>query len=186
MNINEYMQISRETGAYMDIELDILEETLRIWKEKPGVNFELIELRDGSILAGFCLYNKIPHTDFSFDIISFIVGRDYKNKAVGTRLLELLEENLNKNLHYTIIRVETSYIKEHALGDNFFLDSGFQMLGHIPSFYDKDNDYFIYIKAVFPPKNEAMPDNMEKDSEPGPDEADGRPAEADGMNPEWS
>ncbi len=177
MNINEYMQISRESGAYRDIELDILEETLRIWKENPGVNFEIIELRDGSILAGFCLYNKIPHTDFSFDIISFIVGRDYKNKPVGIRLLELLEENLVQNRHYSIIRVETSCIKEQALGDNFFLDSGFQMLGHIPSFYDRDNDYFIYIKAVFPPKNEALPDNMEKSSESGLDESDG-------MNPE--
>lgn len=148
ININEYIQLSQETGAFRDIELDILEEALQVWKANPGAQFELIELRDGAVLAGFCLYNKAGHTDFSFDIHNLIVGRDYKNKFVGLKLVELLEENLRKHNNFSIIRIETSCAKESVLGSNFYLDMDFMLLGHIPSFYDKNNDYFIYIKSV--------------------------------------
>jgi len=135
INIREYELLSLETGAYRDIELDILKETLAAWKESPGSPFELIELRDGTVLAGF-------------DVHTIVVGRDYRNKAVGPRLIELLEERLLAARSYAVIRVETSKVKESAIGDSFFQNDGFQTIGHIPSFYDAENDYYIYVKAV--------------------------------------
>ncbi len=148
INIREYELVSLETGAYRDIELDILKETLATWKENPGKPFELIELRDGSILAGFCLYYHAPNTEYTFDVHTFVVGRDYRNKAVGPRLIELLEERLLETRKYAVIRMETSRVKENAIGDEFFQSIGFQTIGHIPGFYDAENDYYIYVKAV--------------------------------------
>ncbi len=148
INIREYELVSLETGAYRDIELDILKETLATWKENPGKPFELIELRDGSILAGFCLYYHAPNTEYTFDVHTFVVGRDYRNKAVGPRLIELLEERLLETRKYAVIRMETSKVKENAIGDEFFQSIGFQTIGHIPGFYDAENDYYIYVKAV--------------------------------------
>ncbi|PKL07496.1 MAG: hypothetical protein CVV51_13815 [Spirochaetae bacterium HGW-Spirochaetae-7] len=148
INIREYELLSLETGAYRDIELDILKETLAAWKESPGAPFELIELRDGTVLAGFCLYYKAPNTEYTFDVHTIVVGRDYRNKAVGPRLIELLEERLLACRLYAVIRVETSKVKESAIGDSFFQSDGFQTIGHIPSFYDAENDYYIYVKAV--------------------------------------
>ena len=148
INIREYELLSLETGAYRDIELDILKETLATWKEKPGDPFELIELRDGATLAGFCLYYRAPNTDYTFDVHTFVVGRDYRNKAVGPRLVELLEERLLESRNYAVIRTETSKLKEDSVGEGFFQSNGFQTIGHIPAFYDVDNDYYIYVKSV--------------------------------------
>jgi len=156
INIREYELVSLETGAYRDIELDIPKETLAAWKESPGTPFELIELRDGMILAGFCLFYKALNTDYTYDVHTFVVGRDYRNRVVGPRLIELLEERLLETRKYAVIRVETSKVKEEAIGNSFFQTNGFQTIGHIPAFYDTENDYYIYVKAVssIPPKPE--------------------------------
>jgi len=158
ITIREYELLSLETGAYRDIELDILKETLAAWKESPGLPFELIELRDGMVLAGFCLYHKSSNTDCTYDVHTFIVGRDYRNRAVGPRLVELLEERLLETRNYAVIRVETSKVKENAIGDSFFQTSGFQTIGHIPGFYDAENDYYMYVKAVSKIKPKEKPE----------------------------
>ncbi|MCA9267199.1 MAG: GNAT family N-acetyltransferase [Planctomycetales bacterium] len=98
--------------------------------------------------AGFCLYYRAPNTDYTFDVHTFVVGRDYRNKAVGPRLVELLEERLLESRNYAVIRTETSKLKEDSVGEGFFQSNGFQTIGHIPAFYDADNDYFIYVKSV--------------------------------------
>lgn len=154
INIREYELLTLETGAYRDIELDILKETLAAWKESPGSPFELIELRDGRVLAGFCLYYRSPNTEYTFDIHTFVVGRDYRNKAVGPRLLELLEEAVTQKTPYAVVRVETSRVKEHAIGDSFYGNNGFQTIGHIPGFYETDNDYYIYVRSASVSANE--------------------------------
>jgi ribosomal protein S18 acetylase RimI-like enzyme len=148
INIREYELLTMETGSYRDIELDMLRETLTAWKENPGKPYELIELRDGMVLAGFCLYYRSPNTDYTFDIHAFVIGRDYRNKAVGPRIIELLQERIAGQLPYAVMRIETSRVKETAIGDRFFESAGFQTIGHIPGFYAVDNDYYIYVRAV--------------------------------------
>lgn len=148
INVREYELLTMETSAYRDIELDILKETLAAWKEKPGDPYELIELRDGLILAGFCLFYHSPNTEYTYDVHTFVVGQDYRNKAVGPRLLELLEEQLLTKRSYAVIRIETSRLKEEAIGDGFYSANGFQIIGHIPGFYEEENDYYIYVKAA--------------------------------------
>jgi ribosomal protein S18 acetylase RimI-like enzyme len=148
INIREYELLTLETGAYRDIELDILKETLAAWKESPGKPYELIELRDGRVLAGFCLFYRSPNTEYTFDIHTFVVGRDYRNKAVGPRLLELLDDEIARRERYAVVRVETSRLKESAIGDSFFTLNDFQTIGHIPGFYELDNDYYIYVRSV--------------------------------------
>jgi ribosomal protein S18 acetylase RimI-like enzyme len=148
INVREYELLTMETGSYRDIELDILRETLNVWKDRPGAPYELIELRDGQVLAGFCLFYRSPNTEYTFDIHTFVVGRDYRSKAVGPRLVELLEERISSQVPYAVMRIETSKIKETAIGNGFFESVGFQTIGHIPGFYEIDNDYYIYVRAV--------------------------------------
>lgn len=148
INIREYELLTLETGAFKDIELDILKEALETWKQNPGKPYELIELRDGRMLAGYCLYYRSPNTDYTYDVHSFVVGRDYRSSAVGQRLLELLEEAILTKDRYAVLRVETSRTKEASLGIEFFNANGFQTIGHIPGFYELDNDYYIYVRAV--------------------------------------
>lgn len=168
INIREYELLTLETGSYRDIELDILKETLAAWKENPGSPYELIELRDGITLAGFCLYYRSPNTDYTFDIHTFVVGRDYRNKAVGPRLMDLLEEQVLSQTGFAVIRVETSRLKENAIGDDFFTANGFQTMGHIPGFYEADNDYYIYVRAVSAGK-------PQQEGPEGPEEPEAQP-----------
>ncbi|HOX91904.1 MAG TPA: GNAT family N-acetyltransferase [Spirochaetales bacterium] len=148
INVREYELLTLETGAYRDIELDILKETLAAWKDRPGQPYELIELRDGMTLAGFCLFYRAPNTEYTYDIHTFVVGQDYRNKAVGPRLVELLEQQLLERGAFTVIRIETSKVKETSIADGFFESCGFQNIGHIPGFYEAENDYYIYVRAV--------------------------------------
>ncbi len=148
VNISEYELLSIETNAFEDIELDILKESLKVWKENPGNPYELTEMRDGRILAGFCLFYKTMDTEYSFDIHSFVVSSIYRNTALGGSLLSLVLEKISGMVNCGVLRVETSRNKELSVGDGFFQAHGFQLMGHIPDFYKSGNDYYIYVKQI--------------------------------------
>ncbi|MBN1242138.1 MAG: GNAT family N-acetyltransferase [Spirochaetales bacterium] len=148
IDVREYEQLVLETGAYRDIELDILGETLEVWKERPGQPYTLVEIRDGKQLAGFCLYHKAQATEYTYDIHTLIVGRDYRGKGVGTRLVELVRDEIVTRERYAIIRSETSKTKEKAIEPGFYEANGFETIGHIPDFYENENDYYIYARAA--------------------------------------
>ncbi|MBP7096824.1 MAG: GNAT family N-acetyltransferase [Spirochaetia bacterium] len=148
IDVREYEQLALETGAYRDIELDILGETLEVWKERPGQPYTLVEIRDGKQLAGFCLYHKAQATEYTYDIHTLAVGRDYRGKGVGTRLVELVRDEIVTREPYGIIRSETSKAKERAIEPGFYEANGFETIGHIPDFYENENDYYIYARAA--------------------------------------
>ena len=148
IDLQEYAQLALETGAFLDIELDIQKEALKAWTVKPGQTYFLVEIRDGKILAGFCLFHRSPNTEFTMDIQSFVVGRDYCGKGVGLKLLDMVEDELRSIMCSTILRIEISRKKEWNIEQDFFMSNGFEMIGHIPDFYETDNDYYIYAKHV--------------------------------------
>jgi GNAT superfamily N-acetyltransferase len=145
-DIHEYIQLARESGAYKDIELDILKETLASWAERPGDPVSVVELRDGKILAGFAVYARVPNTDFTFDVRAICVDKVYRGKGVGQKLAETLEEETLRQSTQVIIRFEISRRKEESVGSGFLIDAGFSLIGHIAAFYDSEDDYYIYAK----------------------------------------
>jgi len=146
IDIREYEQLARDSGAYKDIELDILAETLDICQSHPGDPYILLELRDGKILAGFAILSKAPGTEFTFEVRDFCIERSYIGKGVSRRLIEMLEEEVARIADSAIIRFETSRLKEDAAGRGVFAEGGYALIGHIKNFYDEGNDYFIYAK----------------------------------------
>ncbi len=148
-DISEYEYLVLGLQILKDIELDILHETLLAWKQNPGNPYLLTEIRDGKQLAGFCIYYQSPNTEYSFDIHTFCVGVNYKHTQVADALLKQLEDEILKKHAHAVIRVETSQNKEMAIREDFFTKSGFQQIGHIPSYYDLGNDYFIYSKSIY-------------------------------------
>lgn len=148
IDIREYGQMARETGAYKDIELDILEEALRTWQARPGDPYTILELRDGKTLAGFAVLSKAVGTDFTFDVRDFCIERAYIGKGVSLRLIEMLEDEVLRMELSAIVRFETSRRKEDAAGRGTFLQAGYTLIGHIADFYDAGDDYFIYAKHI--------------------------------------
>jgi len=147
-DIQDFIQLARDSGAYKDIELDILKETLLSWKERPGDPCSVVELRDGKVLAGFAVFARTQSTDFTWDVRAVSVDAIYRGKGVGQRLVDLIEEEILSSAAQAIIRFELSKRKEVAVGEGFLLDKGFSLIGHIEGFYELGDDYFIYAKHV--------------------------------------
>ncbi len=164
-DIRDYIELARDMGAFKDIEIDILKETLVAWTERPGDPCSVVELRDGRLLAGFAVFARTQGTDFTWDVRAFCVDSIYRGKGVGQRLAELIEEEILATTDHGIIRVELSKKKEMAVGEGFLLDRDFMLIGHIKGFYELEDDYFIYAKhvTIHEPEIEDRQKSEEKD-----------------------
>lgn len=142
----EYEGLAHETGAFKDIELEILKEMISAWQERPGDPYTILELRDGKVLAGFAAMCKEPNTDYTYSLRAFCVDRSYIGKGVASSILALVEEELLKKEASAILRIETSAAKEEAIGTGVLAGRGYALIGHIPDFYEPGDDYFMYAK----------------------------------------
>jgi GNAT superfamily N-acetyltransferase len=144
----EFEGLARETGAFKDIELEILKESISAWLERPGDPYSILELRDGKTLGGFAVVCKEAGTEYSYDLRAFCVDPRYIGKGVGERILALVAEELLRKEASAILRIETSSRKEAAIGKGLLAASGFALIGHIPDFYEAGDDFFMYAKHL--------------------------------------
>jgi GNAT superfamily N-acetyltransferase len=148
IDLREYEGLARETGAYEDIELDILKEAFSAWEKNPGKPYTILELRDGKVLAGFAVVRRGETTDYTFDAQAFCIDPSYLGKGVAERLLSMLEAETLLLAPSAILRFETSSKKALAFGAGTLPDAGYSLIGHIPDFYTPGNDYFMYAKHL--------------------------------------
>ena len=73
IDLRECEVLARETGAFKDIELEILKEAISAWQARPGDPYTIMELRDGKVLAGFALACRETRTDYSFNLRAICV-----------------------------------------------------------------------------------------------------------------
>ena len=144
----EYEGLARDTGAFKDIELEILKEMIAAGKERPGDPYTILELRDGKVLAGFAAMCKEASTDYTYDLRALCVDRSYIGKGVTAGILDLAEGELLKDASSAILRIETSSRKEAAVGEGLISERGYALIGHIPDFYEPGDDYFMYAKHL--------------------------------------
>jgi hypothetical protein len=148
IDLRECRDLLRESGAYTDTELDILDETLAAYSEAPGGAGVLAELRDGKVLAGFALASREEATEFTFSVRAICLGPSYLGTKAAADLLARLEEAVRGNASSSILRVETSSAKSAAFGAASLELAGYFLIGHIPDFYARGNDYFMYAKHL--------------------------------------
>jgi hypothetical protein len=148
IDLSEYEGLARETGAFKDIELDILKESLSEWQKRPGDPYTAFEVRDGRILAGFAVLCREASTEYTFDLRAICVDPSYIGKGVTAGLLGLVEEEILKSEKSAILRFETSRRKEASIGPDVLSGRGFALIGHIPDFYAPGDDYFMYAKHL--------------------------------------
>jgi GNAT superfamily N-acetyltransferase len=144
----EYVNLARESGAFKDIELDILQETISAWVERPGDPTVVVEIRDGKVLAGFAIMCKEASSEFTFDIRAICIDPHYIGKGVADSIIEALEDQALLRESSTILRAETSSKKEMAVDAGVFPQNGFALIGHIPDFYESGDDYFMFAKHI--------------------------------------
>lgn len=148
IDLSEYEGLARETGAFKDIELDILKESFAAWQQRPGDPYTVFELRDGKILAGFVVLCREMGTEYTFDIRAICVDPSYIGKGVTSNLVAMAEAEILKSESSAILRFETSRSKEAAIGAGVLSQRGFALIGHIPEFYAPGDDYYMYAKHL--------------------------------------
>jgi len=148
IDIKEYCSLARESGAYKDIELDLLAETLSVWMERPGDPYVLLDLRDGKILAGFAIICKASNTEYTYDLRLLSIEKAYIGKGVAQRLIAIIEEEILKTEPVAILRAEISRTKEDSVGRGLFEAEGFSCIGHIVDFYEAGDDFYMFAKFL--------------------------------------
>jgi ribosomal protein S18 acetylase RimI-like enzyme len=147
-DIRSYLMLARETGAFRDVEIDILREVLEAWEKNPEKDYTVIEIRDGHKIAGFAVYGPGPMTDFSYDVYWIVVDQALQGKGVGHQLMDLIESTILKTADKAILRVETSGKKEYAYQQRFYQSCGYSLIGRIIDFYEPGDDFLMYAKHV--------------------------------------
>jgi ribosomal protein S18 acetylase RimI-like enzyme len=147
-----YERLAFETSAFRDIELEMIKDAIRSWSETPGKPYHESEIRDGRVLAGFCLLSKAGNTDYTYDVTAFCVDPGYRDKGIGKRLLEQVEADLLSRETSAILRFEISTQKLESMGAELLPSSGYTLIGHIEDFYETGNDYYIFARHLFRPR----------------------------------
>jgi len=147
-DIDGCLRLARETGAFLDIELEMLTESLRDWAGNPGEPYTLVERREGEALEGFALVRREASTEFTFDVTAFCLASSRAVREAGARLLEDVEREALRGEVSAIVRFEMSRRREKAVDRRLLVESGYALIGHIPDFYGPGDDYFMYAKHV--------------------------------------
>jgi len=154
VDMREFERVASNTGTFKGVEIDLLHETLLSWKNSPGDPYTVLELRDGKILVAFAIISKINGRESTYDIRYIVLDRDYRSTEGGKHLLDMLDEDLLSRGSYAVIRLETSGKKMENLKPKAFEEAGYKVIGHIPGYYGRDDDYYYLVKTVYrsPPK----------------------------------
>lgn len=164
-NFKEYETVALTAGVYKGVEVDLMAEILKDWQESPGQPYTLLELRDGKMLVSFAIIHRVSGRNFTFDIRFIVLDRDYRSGTAIQHLFQMIDEELLKVLSFAVIRVEISSVKRNGLGEEALENAGYCQIGHIPGYYGEDDDFYLYIRAIF-----RNPPNFIKISKPFEDE----------------
>ena len=168
IDFREYEKVASNTGVFKGVELDLLRETLRSWRETPSDPYTLLELRDGKALVAFAIIGKITGRNSTYDIRYIVVDRDYRSTSGCAHLLSMIDEELLKNSPYAVIRIEISTQRLISLGAIKFEESGYKLIGHIPEYYGEGDDYYYFVRTIY--KNKAAFSNLSPREEAKPEE----------------
>jgi ribosomal protein S18 acetylase RimI-like enzyme len=146
--IEEYEALARETGAYKEIEVEILKEAIESWARKPKDPYDVLAIRDGKVLAAFLVMCRESGSEYSYSVQTVCVDPSYRDTGVVAKLLAMAEEEVLEQGESAIIRFELSSEKESALGHGSLVAHGYSLIGHIKNFYAPGSDYFMFAKHI--------------------------------------
>ncbi len=165
VNFWDYEHIAGISGAFKGVEIDLITEILKDWQQSPGEPYTLLELRDGKTLVSFAIIHRVSGRNFTFDIRFIVLDRDYRTGTAIQHLFQMIDDELLKKLPFAVIRIEISTTKINSLGDEALENAGYCQVGHIPGYYGENDDFYLYIRAIF-----RKPPNFIKISKPFEDD----------------
>ncbi|HSA97196.1 MAG TPA: GNAT family N-acetyltransferase [Acidobacteriota bacterium] len=137
----------RATGFFTDAEIDVAEELLDIYLDRPGqkdygvVVFE----NEAKAVAGYMTWGPTPLAEDAYDIYWMAVGPSEQGKGRGKALVRWLEAEVGKRNGRVII-IETSSQPKYSGTRQFYIDLGYKEVARVPDFYRAGDDRVIYAK----------------------------------------
>jgi len=139
------MRMLRKIPEFKPIEVDIAEEVLEDYLQKPNHGgYHVFVAEAGSSIRGYICYGTTPLTEGTWDIYWLAVAPSEQRRGVGKALLAFAEDKI-KNTKGRLALIETSSKPEYERTRRFYRSQGYTLACRIADFYAPGDD-----KAGFP------------------------------------
>jgi len=96
------------------------------------------------VVAGFICYGPIPMTDYCYDLYWVAVDNRHSKKGIGSRLVEFMESNIQKE-NGRHIYVDTSSTPAYKAARAFYKKNGYRKVCLLKDFY-REGDHKVLFK----------------------------------------
>jgi ribosomal protein S18 acetylase RimI-like enzyme len=146
------LAMAEETGVFQPHEVEGFGEVLDDYHDGEQYNGHLARtwVEDGAV-AGFVYYAPADLTDGgTWDLWWIIVAKARQGRGLGTRLLELVEQDVRHEGARQLL-IETSSLPHYDPTQRFYLKHGYRVAARIPDYYAEGDDLVIFSKRIAPP-----------------------------------
>ena len=143
-----FLDVALSTGVFNNIDLEGLISILINYYEQPDVDYSILKKIKEKNLIGFIIYGRAPLTEFGWEIYWLAVHKSHQKNGMGKELVENVQNIISKTQNKFIFRIETSSDQKYNGTRQVYNKLGFIESGHIPHFFDKNNDLIILSKSI--------------------------------------
>ena len=158
-DVNPYLRIAENLDVFHPGEIQILKGVLDDYQQSRD-GYIILDEKEETRIIGFVIFGRIPLTMYGWDIYWLAVNKSNQGRGIGKKLISRVEEYITRQDRIANLRVETSTRKEYAHARNLYLKAGFQEVGRIADFYDKNDDIVVFCKRL----ELAIPESPDKTS----------------------
>ncbi|MDR3200079.1 MAG: GNAT family N-acetyltransferase [Spirochaetales bacterium] len=145
------LDILRRSGMFTGEELDVAQELIDIWLDRPEQKDYIIftaVAEDG--VAGYVCFGPTPATETTWDLYWIAVSPELQGRGVGGKLLSFAEKEIAARRGRMII-IETSSTERYRPTRDFYEKKGYVIEARVRDFYRAGDDRLIYTRRILIP-----------------------------------
>jgi ribosomal protein S18 acetylase RimI-like enzyme len=147
-DVQSVKRIVRSTRFFSEAEVEMAGELVETYlKEGRKSGYRFVFLEEGIRVIGYACYGEIPCTKHRYDLYWIAVDPQRQGKGYGRKLLELVEEEVEK-LGGQKIYIETSSRRLYAPTRQFYRDRGYLEEARLSDFYSWGDHKVIFSKIL--------------------------------------
>lgn len=143
------LDIIRATGMFTPGEVEVAEELIDVYLDRPDQKDYLIEVveNERKETAGYMTWGPTPLTEGTYDIYWMAVSPAEQGKGRGTALVRWLEDELRRRGGRMVL-IETSSQPRYDATRKFYINMDYREVARVPDFYKPGDDRVIYAKVL--------------------------------------
>lgn len=142
------MRILRNIPEFKPIEVEVAEEVLREYLQKPNHGgYHVFVAEAGASITGYICYGHDTMTEGTWDIYWLAVAPDKQRRGTGKALLAFAEDKIKADKGRLAI-IETSSKPEYEKTRQFHRSQGYELACQIADFYAPGDDKLVFQKRL--------------------------------------